>query len=225
MQSFTQLLAALAHAADEAAKVEALTRYFRDATPADAAWALYLLTGRRLARSASVAELRRWAGEASGLPGWLIELSIEMAGDAAEAIALLLAASAAPGEAGPLHALIEERLLPLKELGDAKRRAAVLGLWGRLDSAGRILWNKLLGGELRGGPERGLIVRALAAAERGGDLSQRGVLGQDGVGVEQEDDLAATGSHGVVIAAGEAAIGLVGDDAQAVALELARDGQ
>lgn len=162
MQSFTQLLAALAHAADEAAKVEALTRYFRDATPADAAWALYLLTGRRLARSASVAELRRWAGEASGLPGWLIELSIEMAGDAAEAIALLLAASAAPGEAGPLHALIEERLLPLKELGDAKRRAAVLGLWGRLDSAGRILWNKLLGGELRGGPERGLIVRALA---------------------------------------------------------------
>ena len=64
-------------------KVAAMVRYFRSAAPADAAWAAYILSGRRLKRFIGHALLHRWLVEASGLPQWLVEESYSSVGDLA----------------------------------------------------------------------------------------------------------------------------------------------
>ena len=50
MNRFAALFAAIDGTNATNAKVEAIARYFADAPPADAAWAIYFLTGRRLKR-------------------------------------------------------------------------------------------------------------------------------------------------------------------------------
>jgi DNA ligase 1 len=72
------------------AKVNAVARYLRDAPPADAAWALFFLTGRRLKRHLPTRLMHEWTLEATGLPAWLVEESYGAVGDFAETIALLL---------------------------------------------------------------------------------------------------------------------------------------
>ena len=50
MRRFSQLYEALDSTTSTNAKVAALAAYFREAPPADAAWAIFFLTGRRLKR-------------------------------------------------------------------------------------------------------------------------------------------------------------------------------
>jgi DNA ligase-1 len=50
MKLFAALYEAIDQTTSTNAKVAALAAYFRDAPPADAAWAIYFLTGRRLKR-------------------------------------------------------------------------------------------------------------------------------------------------------------------------------
>ena len=50
MRAFAALYEALDATTGTNAKVQAMATYFRAAAPADAAWALYFLTGRRLKR-------------------------------------------------------------------------------------------------------------------------------------------------------------------------------
>lgn len=69
------------------AKLEALREYFAAAPPADAAWAVYFLIGRRLKRLIGPARLKRWLVEQTGLPAWLVEASHQHVGDLAETIA------------------------------------------------------------------------------------------------------------------------------------------
>jgi len=71
------------------AKKQALAQYFRVADPADAAWAVFVLSGRRQKRLIGSAQLRQWLAEVSGLPGWLVEQSYAHVGDLAETVALL----------------------------------------------------------------------------------------------------------------------------------------
>src|SRR5882672_9021703 len=79
-------------------KVAAMARYFRTAPPADAAWAAYILSGRRLKRFIGPALLSRWLIEASGMPEWLVSESYASVGDMAETIALLIESDAAAGD-------------------------------------------------------------------------------------------------------------------------------
>ena len=55
------------------AKVAAMARYFASAPPADAAWAVFFLTGRRLKRLVSYIAIRDWTLAATGLEPWLLE--------------------------------------------------------------------------------------------------------------------------------------------------------
>src|SRR5688500_2808417 len=72
------------------AKVAALAGYLAEAPPADAAWALFFLTGRRLKRHLPTGLMHDWTLELTALPEWLVEQSYSIVGDFAEAIALLL---------------------------------------------------------------------------------------------------------------------------------------
>src|SRR5437899_7175972 len=71
-------------------KLAALREYFALAAPADAAWAVYFLCGRKLKRLISSTELRTWGAEAARVPDWLFDECYLAVGDLAETMALLL---------------------------------------------------------------------------------------------------------------------------------------
>jgi DNA ligase-1 len=66
------------------------------------------------------------------------------------------------GSAMPLHRLVEERIVPLKDLPVEAQRIVVTRTWRRLDAPQRFLWHKLIMGEFRVGVARTLVARALA---------------------------------------------------------------
>jgi DNA ligase 1 len=60
MRAFSELYEELDTTTSTNLKVAALVRYFKSATPADAAWAAYILSGHRLKRFIGPALLYRW---------------------------------------------------------------------------------------------------------------------------------------------------------------------
>jgi DNA ligase-1 len=161
MKRFTQLFCELDRTTRTNEKVAALERYFSQAEPADAAWALQFLCGRTLLRLVSSKNLWQWTAAESNLPQWLIDECNDAVGDAAEVMALLLPNSET-GTPLPLSQLVEERLLPLRHLPDNARRALLIQTWRELSSNERLVWNKLITGNFRMGAARTLVIRALA---------------------------------------------------------------
>src|SRR3954462_2045484 len=90
MKAFAKLYAALDETTRTGEKVEALTSYFARARPADAAWAVYFLIGRKPKQAVPSKKIREWAAEAAGIPDWLFGESYDAVGDVAETVALLL---------------------------------------------------------------------------------------------------------------------------------------
>ena len=168
MRRFAALYDAIDRTTSTNAKVAALAAYFREAPPADAAWAVFFLTGRRLKRLVPAALLSEWAQEVSGVPDWLFRESYGAVGDFAELIALVLDPAAEAAHAAeddlPLAAWIERRILPLRTDDDLARREAVTRWWLGLSRSERFLLNKLLTGEFRVGVQQTLVVRAIAEA-------------------------------------------------------------
>jgi DNA ligase 1 len=164
MRRFTQLYETLDATTRTSAKVAAMAAYFRAAPPEDAAWATFFLTGRRPKRLVSGRVLRQWAGEAVGLPEWLLADAHAAVGDSAETVALLVDAGSATDDAPPLalHQWVEERVLPLDGLPVAEQKARVAGWWAELSRSEVFVLNKLLTGALRVGVSQLLVVRALA---------------------------------------------------------------
>ena len=94
--------------------------YFRAANAADAAWAAYILMGRRVKRSVGPALLHTWLREEAKLPAWLIEETYGSVGDLAETIALLVAPES-PAAAGAVQLTLsdwfQQQILPLADFG------------------------------------------------------------------------------------------------------------
>src|SRR5205085_10445731 len=109
-------------------KVAALVEYFRNADPADAAWAVHFLSGRRPKRLVSSKSLRTWAAEAACLPGWLFEESYQQVGDLAETITLLLPGTGELTEL-PLAHWVEQRLQRLRGEDEDVQREVILQAW------------------------------------------------------------------------------------------------
>jgi DNA ligase-1 len=163
MKRFTQLFCELDRTTRTNEKVAALERYFAEASPADAAWALQFLCGRTLPRSVSTKNLWQWVADESNLPAWLIEECHDAVGDMAETMSLLLPDPAAGAGTGLLLSqLVEQRLIPLADLPENARRNLLIQTWRELNSSQRLVWNKLITGNFRVGVARTLVVRALA---------------------------------------------------------------
>jgi DNA ligase 1 len=162
MQNFTDLYTALDESTRTNIKIDAMVRYFSQAAPADAAWAIYFLSGRRPKRLIRAANLREWAREMAAIPDWLFGECYDAVGDSAETIALLLPEPAHSSEL-PLHVWVEERLLSMASMDDAAQRSVLQQAWSELDDRQRFVWNKLITGAFRVGVSQRLLVRALAA--------------------------------------------------------------
>ena len=166
MRAFAALYERLDATTSTNAKIAAMAAYFRAAEAADAGWAVFFLSGRRLKRLIGAAELRAWIREQVGLAEWLFEESYAHVGDLAETAALLLRADAS----GPrdldigLAELVENRLLPLRGCDEAIRHAALSELWACVPASQLFVLNKIVTGALRVGVSQRLLVRALEQA-------------------------------------------------------------
>ena len=113
MKAFADLYARLDATTSSNAKLAALQDYFRDASHADAAWAVFFLAGGRPRQLVPTKLLRELAIQASGLSQWLFEESYQAVGDLAETISLLLPQSESRSTEG-LAIWVEDKLLPLR---------------------------------------------------------------------------------------------------------------
>jgi len=163
MKAFAELFTELDATTSTKAKTEALEAYFRKAPAADAAWALYVLAGGKPRQTVPTALIRSTAREMAGLPEWLFDESYDVVGDLAETVAHILPPAARAVET-PLHVWMQERLIALRGQPPEVVAAALRGWWDELDTAGRFLLTKLIGGGFRVGVARNLVVRALAQA-------------------------------------------------------------
>jgi DNA ligase-1 len=165
MRAFAKLYAAIDETNATNEKVAALVAYFRSAPPADAAWAIHFLSGRRPKRLVGSRKLAAWASSEAGLPEWLFEECYQSVGDLAETITLILPDTGASSEL-PLTRWVEERLLQLRGEDDDVQRQVMVGYWRELDRRERFVWNKLITGSFRVGASQRLVIRALAEVGR-----------------------------------------------------------
>ena len=162
MKRFARLFSELDATTSTNEKVEALTRYFGGTPARDAAWAVYFLAGgkpRQVVRTASLVSL---ACTLAQIEDWLFDECYQQVGDLAETIALVLPRGDAPSEVG-LAEWVEQRLLPLRGLPEEEVARRVGTYWRELDTLGRFLLTKLVGGGFRVGVSKLLVQRALAS--------------------------------------------------------------
>ena len=142
-------------------KVKSLKEYFAAATPENAIWAIYFLSGNRLKRMVPTKLLRQWAIQTSGISDWLFEECYDRVGDLAETISLVLPPVNSSRDV-PLKELIEETLIPLRDSEVDRQHQEVLHLWSRFDSKAVFVLGKLMTGGFRVGVSKKLVIRALA---------------------------------------------------------------
>lgn len=162
MKAFAELYANLDATTSSNAKLAALQAYFLQAPPADAAWAVYFLSGGRPRQLVPTRLLRDMATEAAGIEPWLFEESYQSVGDLAETISLLLPESTYTSEDG-LAVWLEEKLLPLRGLPPLDLADRLPALWAQLDQPSLMVCIKLITGSFRVGVSKLLVTRALAA--------------------------------------------------------------
>jgi DNA ligase-1 len=166
VKAFAELYRRLDSATSTRAKQAAMVEAFAAARDqpsqwGSAAWTVYFLAGGKPRQTVPTRLMWRLAVEGSGYPEWLCGECYGAVGDLAETLALLLP-EGAPGGEVQLDLWMRERLLPLPSL-DEEERYARLKLWvNELPADERLVFFKLITGELRVGVSRLQVVKALA---------------------------------------------------------------
>ena len=83
MRKFARLFAAIDETMRTNEKVDAMVEYFRTADPADAAWAVWFLSGGRPKRLIPVRRLAGSAMEEASISDWLFAECYDAVGDLA----------------------------------------------------------------------------------------------------------------------------------------------
>jgi len=109
MNRFAKLFTSLDQTTRTNIKIAALAEYFDSASPADAAWTIYFLSGQKLRRLIPAKLLRQWWSEAANIESWLFDECYEIVGDPAEVMALILPSPAGESDL-PLQVRVTERL-------------------------------------------------------------------------------------------------------------------
>ena len=161
MRDFARLYTTLDETTATGEKVAALAEYFRTAPPADAAWAVHFLIGRRP---------KRWCRRPSSRPGprrprasrtGCSRRATPPSATSRRPSRLLLPDTGASDDRG-LSYWVEQRLLPLRGQDEAAQREEMLRAWRELDRRERFVWNKLITGAFRVGVSERLVERALS---------------------------------------------------------------
>ncbi len=162
MKRFTELFLELDATTATSEKTAALVRYFSEADPRDAAWALEALSGNKIIRAISSRRVRPWLSEETDLPAWLISECYSVVGDFSETLSLLLPEPKGDPFDEPLHKVVEERLLPLARLDEDAQKKLITDVWRRMTRDERFVFQKLFSASFRVGVSAKLVARALA---------------------------------------------------------------
>jgi DNA ligase-1 len=122
-EALRTLFAELDQSTATLAKVDALKRYFADAAPRDAAWAVYFLAGGKPRQVVPSGVLWAIACRKAGIDDWLFDACYQAVGDFAETVAHVLPPPAHESDLG-LAEWVEERLLTCAVLPPKSRRCA-----------------------------------------------------------------------------------------------------
>ncbi len=164
MRAFTELFISLDTTGSTNTKVAALKAFFESATADDAAWAIYIVSGRRAKRLAGRPLLKTALQQLSGYPEWMIADAYATVGDFAETASLLAAefrSEDAPEERSLSH-WMEHEILPLAAMDDTARIDTLCRWWRALPQQQCFLVTKLITGGLRVGVSQTLVARAIA---------------------------------------------------------------
>lgn len=163
MKMFANLIRILDSTNKTTLKVEALTDYFRQASPTDKVWTIALLSHRRPPRPVNTTLLRLWANELANIPMWLFEESYHIVGDLAETIGLIIPTTDNSTDKS-LTTFLEE-IIALKKKSEEEKKAYLHENWLALNYYERFVFTKLITGSFRIGVSQKLMTRALAKAE------------------------------------------------------------
>jgi len=163
MKNFAHLIKQLDSSNKTSLKVEALTNYFRAASPEDKVWTIAILSHRRPPRPVNTTLLRIWANELADIPMWLFEESYHIVGDLAETIALIIPTS----DESSTKSLSEylQEIIELKKKTDEEKKRYLHENWLALNYYERFVFTKLITGSFRIGVSQKLMTRALSKAE------------------------------------------------------------
>lgn len=164
MKAFAALFEKIDQTSSTNEKVGYLKDYFQQASSADAAWALFFLSGYRLKRLISGRKLLLWMQQMTHYPAWLLEESYASVGDSAEVITLLLPISQKQASEidYSLSDWMERLILPLYDKSDEEQQREITGFWKHLPKNETFILNKLLTGSFRVGVSHLLTQRALS---------------------------------------------------------------
>ena len=163
MKNFAQLIKVLDSSNKTNVKVDALTMYFKNASPEDKVWTIAILSHRRPPRPVNTTLLRNWANELANIPLWLFEESYHIVGDLAETIALIIPTTKEHSDKSLTEYLQE--IIALKKKSDPEKKAYLQENWLVLNYYERFVFTKLITGSLRIGVSQKLMTRALSKAE------------------------------------------------------------
>ncbi len=161
MMRFAELYSRLDATTKTNEKIAAIANYLATVDAADAAWAVYFLSGNKLRQLVPTKHLRGWATEQAGIDAWLFDECYQTVGDLAETLALVVP----PGVLSQTHTLrewLEGRLLPLRSQDEPEQRDSVLAIWRETPAEVRLVIMKLITGAFRVGVSRQLVTRAIA---------------------------------------------------------------
>lgn len=160
MKAFTNLYSELDQTTKTNAKVNAMVNYFKNTPPADALWAIALLTGRRPKRPIRTTDMKTWAAELANIPFWMFEESYNVVGDLSETISLLI-----PQHKSNSTKSLNQVMLQIIELikkNDEEKKEWLLKYWQNFTSNEVFVFNKLISGSFRVGVSQQLVFKALA---------------------------------------------------------------
>ncbi|TPG35541.1 ATP-dependent DNA ligase [Flavobacterium pectinovorum] len=163
MKNFAQLIKTLDSSNKTNIKVDALTTYFKNASPEDKVWTIAILSHRRPPRPVNTTLLRNWANELANIPLWLFEESYHIVGDLAETIALIIPTTKEHSDKSLTEYLQE--IIALKKKSDIEKKEYLHQNWLALNYYERFVFTKLITGSFRIGVSQKLMTRALSKAE------------------------------------------------------------
>ena len=163
MKNFASLIKTLDSSNKTTVKVDALTEYFRNASPEDKVWTIAILSHRRPPRPVNTTLLRLWANELANIPMWLFEESYHIVGDLAETIALIIPTTKTHSDKSLTEFL--EEIIALKSKTEDEKKTYLHQNWLALNYYERFVFTKLITGSFRIGVSQKLMTRALSKAE------------------------------------------------------------
>lgn len=167
MKRFARLFFNLDHTNRSSEKVSLLAKFFKQETPNDVAWAVYLLSGKKLAKKLNMAKLKEWIQAYAGIPSWLFQECYATTGDLAETITLLVPKTKnnqIVEENSDLSGWIENFMIPLVDKPEELQKEEIFSVWRTLSHLEIFIFLKIITGGFRVGVQAKLVYRALEKA-------------------------------------------------------------